>query len=216
MNYDSPATTPVCLLFRQTCNNPHRATAFFELELTPAQFVVSTWSESQQDTLEPVFTTLHPPFPLLWAPNNCCQQRLLHPQRSAGSPLRKGEQFCHEPLLVLGPDHLIPCLAGYPKMSGCTAKRMGLSHPLQVPPLPRCPHTYFYKFTITTLRSKSKIPLKFPHSFMSLKEWLWKANQKWGLTTSKMWVFFFFFLMEKVFLFSQIVLIYCFKQMHHL
>lgn len=39
---------------------------------------------------------------------------------------------------------------------------MGLSHPLQDTPLSRNPHTdtYFYKFTIITLRSKSKIPLK--------------------------------------------------------
>lgn len=37
-----------------------------------------------------------------------------------------------------------------------------LSHPLQEPPLSRSPHTdtYFYKFTITTRRSKAKIPLK--------------------------------------------------------
>lgn len=76
-------------------NNLHEATAFFELELIPGQFVVSTWSESQQDTLEPVLATLHPPFPLLWVPTGCCQQRFLHLQRSAGSPLGKGEQLCH-------------------------------------------------------------------------------------------------------------------------
>lgn len=103
-------------------NNLHEATAFFELELIPGQFVVSTWSESQQDTLEPVLATLHPPFPLLWVPTGCCQQRFLHLQRSAGSPLGKGEQLCHMSFLVLGPDLLIPCLAEYSKMTGCTAK----------------------------------------------------------------------------------------------
>lgn len=58
-------SSPQCVVIQtDMLNNPHKVTAFFALELIPGQFVVSTWSESQQDTLSPLLATLHPPFPL--------------------------------------------------------------------------------------------------------------------------------------------------------
>lgn len=60
---------------------------------------------------------------------------------------------------------------------------MALSHSLQDPPLSRSPHTdiYFYKFTITTLRSKSEVPLKV-HELEGL---IMESKQKGGLTTAE-------------------------------
>lgn len=80
---------------------------------------------------------------------------------------------------------------------------MGLSHPLQDTSLSRSPHTdnSFYKFTITTLRSKPKIPLKVQELEGVITES--KAKQKGGLNTGKI-IFFFSLKLYLIFL----------KQMH--
>lgn len=67
---------------------------------------------------------------------------------------------------------------------------MGWSHRLQDPPLSRSPHkdTYFYKFTVITLRSKSKIPLKVHE----LEGVIMESKRKRGLNTGKI-IFFFIF-----------------------
>lgn len=93
---------------------------------------------------------------------------------------------------------------------------VGLYHPLQDPPLSESPQTdsYFYSFTITTLRTKSKIPLKMHE----LEGVIMECKPKTG---TDHWQFFFFFSAnEKMFLFSQTVLnnlsLFFLKQMHGL
>lgn len=65
MDYDIPVPIQVYLLFKQACQITSTNDCLLELELIPGQFFLSIWSESQQNTLEPVLATLCPRFPLL-------------------------------------------------------------------------------------------------------------------------------------------------------
>lgn len=193
-----PPPQCVCYSGRHAKQPPWSDCFFFELELIPGQFVISTWSESQQDTLKPVLATLHPPFPLLWAPTNCCKQRFPNPENLQSPLLEKGSSsaLCLFWCLVL-----ITLFLAWLDIPKCQAVLVNGWIEF-VPPSPRTSTFKQSPYRYLFLQIDNDNPqIQVQNPFRSA--WAWRSDYgkqiKKGDWPLAIFIFFFFLLMKKCF-----------------